>query len=208
MTSRRVFSWVGILLLVSGIATLVGAGISYAHSTGAVPRYSNPASRPSQLAFEVKQRAHPGRARGDLAIRIRIPAIAVDAPVVETRFAKGMWQVADWAIGHLVGTASPGALGNFAVAAHDDIKGEIFKRLGSLRNGDKVLVFTRKDEFVYEVAYSKVVSPYDLAVIQPQAHHRAMTMITCTPYWVDSSREIVTAVLRKQIPASLNHSGH
>jgi LPXTG-site transpeptidase (sortase) family protein len=217
----KVVNWIGSFLLIVGVGILMGVGISYAlglYSTP-TPHWSSAQINQGQaLAKELRyqnthlfkatrqqqwhgygHRVHRRRATiqpgSEPAIRIAIPKIAVDAPVIETRPVNGEWQVADWAIGHLQGTANPGENGNMAVAAHDDIKGEIFKQLGKLSPGDKVFVYTRHAIYTYVVVGQQVVDPSDSAVLDPTTTP-TLTMITCTPYWVDSQRLIVTAVLK------------
>jgi sortase A len=62
------------------------------------------------------------------ATRIVIPAIGVDAAVVE-----GVaWEDLKKGVGHLPGSAHPGERGNMYLAAHNDIFGEIFRHLEDL----------------------------------------------------------------------------
>ncbi|MBV9279093.1 MAG: class D sortase, partial [Chloroflexi bacterium] len=129
------------------------------------------------------------------ATRIVIPKIAVDAPVVETPPADGVWEVADWAVGHLTTTPQPGSPGNMALSAHDDIKGEIFKRLDELRPGDEIRLYTRHEVYSYIVTNQQVVDPSDIAVLAPTAAP-TVTLISCTPYWVDTQRLVVQATLK------------
>jgi sortase A len=53
--------------------------------------------------------------------------------------------------GHYVGTALPGAVGNFAVAGHRVGKGEPFLNLDQLRSGDAVILETKTYWYVYRV---------------------------------------------------------
>ncbi|MEK7874546.1 MAG: hypothetical protein AAB502_11910, partial [Chloroflexota bacterium] len=56
------------------------------------------------------------------AVRIQIPAIAVDSKVVQvgTVWKDGVleWEIAKWAVGHHQGTANPGELGNIVMSGH------------------------------------------------------------------------------------------
>ncbi len=209
----RLLTWGGTLLVLFGVVVLVGAGISYAQSS------NKPASQPPTKPWSAKQlrqaqaiaaqtktpgtnlnnriHVHTGKnvpAIGEAPLRMRIPKIGLDSPVVGTTVVNGVWQVADWAVGWLEGTATPGQVGNMALAAHDDIKGEIFKRINELSPGDKIYVSTQKMVFTYVVDGQQTVSPTDNSVLQPTTS-KELTMITCTPYWVDSSRLVVTAKL-------------
>lgn len=228
----KVINWLGSVLLVAGLAVLVGVGITYAHNLSAAPaphwngaqiahgkalartiQYQNsrllPVDRTQKAHLLRVNRnqlrspaTHAGRTRSRLpqpgsepAIRMVIPKIMVDAPVVDTQPVNGVWQVADWAVGHLAGSPNPGGVGNMAVAAHDDIKGEIFKRVGELSPGDKVLLYTQHAVYTYVVVGQQAVDPTDSAVLDPTPN-ATLTMVTCTPYWVDGQRLIVTADLK------------
>jgi sortase A len=90
--------------------------------------------------------------------------------------------------GHVPGSALPGQLGNFAVAAHDITAGNAFLHLGSLRPPDRILIYTRRWEYEYVVRSERVVRYTDVAVEYPvpghphaPPHHALITLITCTP---------------------------
>jgi sortase A len=141
------------------------------------------------------QGAHLPKAGSEPATRMVIPKIDLNAPVVETPPVQGVWEVADWAVGHLTTTPNPGAVGNSALSAHDDIKGEIFKRLGELKPGDPILLYTKHAVYTYDVVSATTVDPSDLSVLDP-TRNATITLISCTPYWVDTQRLIVKAVLK------------
>jgi sortase A len=90
--------------------------------------------------------------------------------------------------GHVRGTALPGQLGNFVVAAHDVTAGNPFLHLRALRNPDKIYVYTRNRVYEYVVHSERVVRYTDTGVEYPVPGHpgaaprRArITLITCTP---------------------------
>ena len=154
------------------------------------------ASRLSPQYERALLRPRTGPAPGsEVAQRIVIPRIAVDAPVVETPPQGGVWAVADWAVGHLSTTPNPGGAGNNALSAHDDIKGEVFKRLGELRPGDQIQMRTRRVLYTYVVTTEETVDPSDTAVLNPTVKP-TLTLISCSPYWVDTQRLIVQALLK------------
>jgi sortase A len=79
------------------------------------------------------------------AARIQIPAIGVDAPVVQgdgwEQFKKG--------VGQHIGTPNPGENGNIVLSAHNDVFGEIFRDLDQLKDGDKVIFYQPAHLHVY-----------------------------------------------------------
>lgn len=86
--------------------------------------------------------------------------------------------------------------GNFAIAGHRDGHGMIFRDLGRLRPGDRVYVQTLYGWYVYQLDREAPSVPIDdVGVLDPvppgsgfTAPGRYLTMTTCTPMYVDSSR--------------------
>lgn len=68
------------------------------------------------------------------ATRIQIPAIRVDAPVVQ---GDGWEQLKKGVAQHL-GTVDPGENGNIVLSGHNDIFGEVFRDLDRLKPGDEI----------------------------------------------------------------------
>ena len=64
----------------------------------------------------------------DQAIRIQIPALNVDAPIVQ---GDG-WEQLKKGVGQNIGSANPGQNGNVVLSAHNDVYGEIFRYLDRL----------------------------------------------------------------------------
>ncbi len=89
------------------------------------------------------------------AVRIQIPAINVDAPVV---LGDG-WEQLKKGIGQHVGSTNPGLDGNMVVSAHNDVFGEIFKDLDQLQAGDEVIVYTNQRAYTYLVEQTQIVEP-------------------------------------------------
>lgn len=204
---HKLLSAIGALLVIGGIALLGYVGYSYTRgATASTPgwtqaqkkagaqiarKYGNQQVKiPTRLA--AKTVPAPGR---ETATRMSIPSIDLNAPVVQTAPVGGVWDVADWAIGHLTTTPNPGAPGNAAYSAHDDIKGEVFKRLGELKPGDQISLFTQHAVYTYTVTTQQVVDPSDVSVLDP-TRSSTITLISCTPYWVDTERLIIHAVLK------------
>ena len=127
------------------------------------------------------------------AQRIRIPAIDVDAAVVQG----DSWEDLKRGVGQHVGSANPGEKGNLVLSAHNDIYGEIFRDLDKLQAGDEIIIATSQQEFVYTVQQTQIVDPTrtDLMDNTPEA---ITTLISCYPYMVDNKRIVVTAYLQQQ----------
>ena len=125
------------------------------------------------------------------AIRIQIPAIDVDAPVVQ---GDG-WEQMRKGVGQHINNVLPGQIGNVVLSAHNDIFGEIFRDLDKLKPGDKVILFTTSRQYTYLVGNSLVVEPTRVDVMEATASP-SLTLISCYPYMVDNKRIVIQATLQ------------
>lgn len=212
---NRTISYLGTLLVATGIAILIYIGVTYAESVQATPRTHTWNQTQRAAAHRLASRlvghqtvALPNRLNqhrlttsatgSEPAIRMAIPKIGVDAPVLQTPPVNGVWEVADWAVGHLTSTPDAGANGNGAYAAHDDIKGEIFKRVDQLAPGDTILLYSRHAVFRYTVINQQTVDPSNVSVLAP-TRTPTITLISCAPYWVDTQRLVIQAALKSSV---------
>jgi sortase A len=125
------------------------------------------------------------------AMRIRIQAINVDAPVVQG----DTWDQLKKGVGQHLGSADPGQAGNVVLSAHDDVFGEIFRNLDRLQPGDQVMLFTAQQQYVYIVTSSQIVAPTQVDLMNPTSVP-TLTLISCYPYMVDKNRIVVFAKLQ------------
>lgn len=123
--------------------------------------------------------------------RIAIPAINVDALIVKGDAPEQL----KLGVGHQVGSANPGERGNMVLSAHDDIYGEIFRRLHELELGDEVIVYAGEQPYRYLVTAKQIVEPTQVSVLAATTKPVA-TLITCYPYMVDTHRVVVVAELQ------------
>jgi sortase A len=124
------------------------------------------------------------------AIRLQIPKINQDVPVVEgdgpEQLKKG--------VGHAIYSANPGEVGNVVLSAHNDIQGEIFKDLDQLEEGDLVILFSERKSYTYAVEDVLIVEPHQVEFLE-STDESVATLISCYPYRVDNKRIIVIANL-------------
>jgi sortase A len=125
------------------------------------------------------------------AIRIQIPAIGVDAPVVQG----DSWEQLKKGVAQHAGTPNPGEIGNIVLSGHNDVFGEVFRDLDRLQPGDQVIVLTSQRRYVYVITGTQLVEPTAVEVMAPTPDQR-VTLISCHPYLVDVHRIIVTAILQ------------
>jgi sortase A len=127
----------------------------------------------------------------DQAVRIQIPSISVDAPVVQ---GDG-WEQLKKGVGQYIGSTPPGRDGNLVLSAHNDVYGEIFRYLDRLVPGDQIIVYTQQRQFVYVVDRTVLVEPTAVEVMAPTASP-TVTLISCYPYLVNDQRIVVFARLQ------------
>jgi len=124
------------------------------------------------------------------AVRIQMPTIHVDAPVVQ---GDG-WEQLKKGVGQHIGTFNPGEEGNIVLSAHNDIFGEIFRDLDKLQPGDIITLFTSQRTYTYVITSSKIVEPTQVEVMA-QTTTATLTLVSCYPYRVDDMRIAIIARL-------------
>ena len=136
---------------------------------------------------------------------VRVPRFGADwaRPVLEGTSRDVLQQ----GLGHYVGTAVPGAVGNFAIAGHRTTYGRPFHDIDRLRPGDVVVVETRAAFDVYRVRRHEVVSPTAVEVLAPVPDRpgsrptaRWLTMTACHPEYSAARRYVVFAELDRTYP--------
>jgi len=127
----------------------------------------------------------------DQGIRIQVPAINIDAPIVQ---GDGFEQLKK-GVGQNIGSANPGQNGNVILSAHNDVYGEIFRNLDRLAPGDQVILYTQQRQYVYVVDSTAIVEPTAVEVMASTGNP-TVTLISCYPYLVDKQRIVVFARLQ------------
>lgn len=113
------------------------------------------------------------------------------------------------AIGHYSSTQMPGAVGNFAVAAHRGSHGAPFMNLPDLHVGDAVVIQTQDGWYTYRYRSMEYVTPDSVDVLLPvpreqgiEANGRYLTMTTCSPRYGFSERLVAYAVFESFTPGA------
>ena len=127
----------------------------------------------------------------DQGIRIQIPALNVDAPIVQ---GDG-WEQLKKGVGQYIGSADPGRDGNVVLSAHNDVYGELFRYLDRLAPGDQIIISTRQRQYIYIVDRTILVEPTAVEVMASTGSP-TVTLISCYPYLVDKQRIVVFARLQ------------
>jgi LPXTG-site transpeptidase (sortase) family protein len=113
--------------------------------------------------------------------------------------------------GHYPDSAMPGKKGNFSVAGHRNRA--TFWRLDELKDGDILVVETRKTWFTYTMTSQKIVLPTAVEVVYPVPGKRGakptkamLTLTTCNPKFDNYQRLIIHAELKEQHPRDTTRS--
>ncbi len=121
---------------------------------------------------------------------IQIPKISVKIPIYHTTSD----EVLQKAAGHLAGSSLPvGGAGTHAViSAHRGLpSAALFTDLDKLQEGDTFYLSVLDDTLCYEVDLITVVDPTETEALAAQEGEDLVTLLTCTPYGVNSHRLLV-----------------
>lgn len=133
---------------------------------------------------------------------IRIPALNISLPIYhgvsDDVLAKG--------VGHLHQTSLPigGENTHSALSAHCGLaSSSFFTELERLRVGNFFYIDILGETLVYKVTTMEVVYPLNLEQLKIQDGRDLVTLITCTPYGINSHRLLVTGVRVDENDASV-----
>jgi len=188
--------------------TTPGRGLEAPIQPQPTPALFEPTSEPS--AWPVPWPT-PTPLWGTAPVRIRIPAINLDAPVTPVEWApletadgaQGIWQVPNWrAAGWHSSSALLGVPGNTVLNGHNTTYGEVFRDLYRLQEGAEILLegengltYTYGVEALYilkEAHQPLEVRLENARYILPTTDER-LTLVTCHPYGSIQNRLIVIA---------------
>ena len=121
---------------------------------------------------------------------IEIPEIDVSLPVYHGT-SEAVLQIA---IGHIEGSSLPvgGPGTHCAVSGHRGLpSAKLFTNLDRLQNGDLFFLHILDEILTYEVDQILIVEPYDLSPLEIIEGQDLCTLVTCTPYGINSHRLLV-----------------
>lgn len=209
-------TWVGGIALawralaphVAPIAHLLESGPPRARE--AIPSPLAPAETPRPVSIMPTPPLPTAAPDVEPPLRVLIPAIRLDAPVVPvglTMVREGeqewiTWEPPhDFAAGWLVTSAYPGQPGNVVLIGHHNIYGRVFANLYRLHPGDLIRLETRLRIHVYRVEEVHIlpekgqpmeVRQRNLEWVLPTRDER-LTLVTCWPPHTNTHRLIVVA---------------
>lgn len=124
---------------------------------------------------------------------IEIPKIKVKLPIYHGTSN----EVLDKGVGHLYGTSLPiGGTNTHAVlTAHTGMRNaKLFTDLTELKKEDLFFINILDEKLAYKVISINIVKPDDVSLLSIQKAKDLVTLVTCTPYSVNSHRLMVTGI--------------
>lgn len=82
-------------------------------------------------------------------------------------------------VGVVEGSSRPGQIGNYVVAAHNNIDTEIFRNLHKIEVGSLVNVYTQSKMYTYKIENKYNVLPTQIEVLDKPKDKKEITLITC-----------------------------
>ena len=214
VTGRRLALWGGILLILVGLGMLGYVGWQFWGTNWVSHGHQREAVRDLRKAWQQGE-SHASTDFGRADAIIEIPRFGKDyeVPVFEGTSD----DVLAAGYGHFTGTAGPGRVGNYALAAHRVTHGEPLRHMPDLQVGDRIRVLTRQATYVY-----RLTSPGDGLVVPftdtwvttplPKNPHggvqpaqrkgqRLITLTTCSELFHTDNRMVAFGVLESRTPA-------
>lgn len=137
---------------------------------------------------------------------IEIPKIDVYLPIYHGTTK----EVLNKGIGHLYGTSLPvgGSSCHAVLAGHTGISGKVlFDGLPQMEEDDLFAIHVLGKTLMYQVDQIEVIEPKDTELLQVVRGKDYVTLMTCTPYGVNSHRLLVRGVRAKVQLEPMNGSG-
>ena len=127
---------------------------------------------------------------GGVMCYIDIPKISVYLPVQHGTGAETL----EKSVGHVVGTSLPvgGSSTHAVLSAHSGMaSSKLFSDIDRLAEGDTFYIHVLGDTLAYEVDGINTVLPTDTSLLQIEEGKDFVTLVTCTPFGVNTHRLLV-----------------
>lgn len=129
--------------------------------------------------------------RNTMAV-LRIPSISLQLPIGHGTSSN----VLDNGLGYVYGSSLPvgGASSRSIIAGHRGKPSSLlFTRIDELGKGDSIMVDVMGETLYYKVTSIAVIEPNEIGKLKIQKGKDMITLLTCTPYGVNTQRLIVNA---------------
>lgn len=138
---------------------------------------------------------------------VEIPKIDVKIPIYHTTDE----DVLEIGAGHLEGSSLPigGESTHAVISAHRGLpSATLFTDLDKLEERDHFLLHILNDTLCYEVDQILVVEPEDTEALSVEEGEDLVTLLTCTPYGVNSHRLLVRGHRVPYVPEEVQEENH
>ncbi|NQK44390.1 class C sortase [Streptococcus suis] len=122
---------------------------------------------------------------------VSIPKIDTKIPI----YAGTSESILQRGAGHLEGSSLPvgGSSTHAVITAHRGLpQARLFTDLDKLKEGDMFYVTNIRDTLAYQVERIQVIEPHQVETLHIQENRDIVTLLTCTPYMINSHRLLVT----------------
>ena len=127
---------------------------------------------------------------GGVMAYVDIPQIGVYLPVQHGTGAETL----EKSVGHVVGTSLPvgGSSTHAVLSAHSGMaSSKLFSDIDQLEKGDVFYILVLGEVLAYEVDSINTVLPTDTSLLQIETGKDLVTLVTCTPFGVNTHRLLV-----------------
>ncbi|WP_390408118.1 class C sortase [Lacticaseibacillus jixiensis] len=159
--------------------------LQQANQAPGLQKFTNTANPSGQSALDAKQLT------AETVARLTIPQLQVSLPVFEHTTD----QLLQFGACLLDGTSIPiGGAGTHAViSGHRGVpNATLFSHLPQLHTGDRFFITIGKRTLAYRVFKRQVIEPTDLSQLRLVPGEDLVTLMTCTPYMINSQRLLIT----------------
>ena len=137
---------------------------------------------------------------GGVMAYVDIPKINVYLPVQHGTGAETL----EKSVGHVVGTSLPvgGSSTHAVLSAHSGMaSSKLFSDIDQLEKGDKFYIHVLGEVLAYEVDAINTVLPTDTSLLQIEDGKDLVTLVTCTPFGINTHRLLVRGHRVPYVPA-------
>lgn len=131
--------------------------------------------------------------------RITIPKIGVDLPIYHGTDAETL----EKGVGHIESTSLPigGEYRHAVLTGHRGLpSAELFTRLDELEPGDQFYLHVLDATLAYQVDQILTVEPQELETLVAEPGQDYVTLVTCTPYGINTHRMLVRGTRIPYVP--------
>lgn len=157
----------------------------------------NQTLKPENIGDPFNEKERAGRAEYARMLEVHEKIGYVEIPKIEQNIiikAGTSETVLQECAGHLEGTSLPtgGKNTHTVITAHRGLpSAKLFTNLDKVRVGDIFYITNIKEKLAYKVIQIKVVDPTDFEPVQVKKGKDYATLMTCTPYMINSHRLLV-----------------